>query len=230
MIDLALPALFLSFDDWWEKEWAAYIPTMVEHNVKATFYSCPKRGIPMRRIDTDEDAVAVIKLAYWQALRALAGAGHTIGFHTVNHMKMDGEVRARGMDEAIQFEIVRGLKMFADAGLTPRHFAYPYGNHQALLDFHLLHYFSTLRTIVPPNAPNTMRFYTPQNLMRERVIVAHDLKYDGCFDAVKKTIADKRIGFFFAHKPADYIAELAELFRLGTEGGATFYPMSALEE
>jgi peptidoglycan/xylan/chitin deacetylase (PgdA/CDA1 family) len=229
MIDLAVPAIFLSFDDHWEMEWLQYLPILAAFGIKATFYSCLRRLWILPLIETAEIFAEMVKPEYWQALHAIADAGHTIGYHTINHANMDVLARQQGVEEAMRSEIYRGLKYFADAGLQPKHFCYPYGRSNSLIDAELLRHFVTLRTIVQPDQLWKMRYYTPDDIKQTRIFIAYDLKYKGCFDAVDKVIKDKRIGFFFAHRPSDYTAELNEFFRVAKEGGATFYPMSALE-
>ena len=222
MTAIRTPAIFLSFDDWHEAAWTDYLPTMLAHGVKATFYSCPRRGCtdaPMIKSRDD------IPYDYWIRLWALEDAGHTVGYHTVNHAIMD----VLPSDPAIISEIDEGLDWFALSGLEPRHFAYPGGKHNPVIDKFLLGRFQTLRTIVPSDDLGAMRYYTPETVMGERIFVAYDLQYPGAFDAVKTALDGNLIAFFFAHHPGESAAELNELYRLAEQSGAAFYPMSALE-
>ena len=229
MDNISLPAIFLSFDDWWEAEWREYLPILAEHNVKATFYSCPRRAWARPLLETDTIFEALVKPAYWQALRELSDAGHTVGYHTINHANMAALTQQRGLEAATQTEIIRGIQYFADAGLKLRHFSYPYGIHNAIIDECLCRHFATLRTIVRPGEWRTMKFYAPTDLKTTRVFIAYDLKDADCFDAVNTTLRDNKIGFFFAHHPVEYAVELDRLFHLATASGATFYPMNVLE-
>lgn len=229
MIDISLPAIFLSFDDHWEMEWVEYLSVLATFGVRATFYSCLRRLWTLPLIETAKLFSEMVKPEYWQALRKLAEAGHTVGYHTINHANMDVLTRQQGVEAAMRTEIFEGMKYFADAGFKPRHFCYPYGKHNAIIDDYLYRYFATLRTIVRPGQQDMMRFYMPTDLKTTRIFTAYDLKDPGCFDAVNTTLREKKVGFFFAHNPVEYTAELDRLFQAAGASGATFYPMSVLE-
>lgn len=221
MIDPSKPGIVLSFDDWHERAWVRFLPTLAEHNIRATFYPCLKNIA---------GASPLTRKGYFDALRKLAAAGHAVGYHTFTHAIIDAP-RGVPVTALIDTEIIPGLEAFEAAGLPrPRHFSYPGGKHNVAADDALLEIFDTLRTIVPENNIGLMTYYTPQRLTADRVFTAYDLHYPGVFNAVRRTLDEKRIGFFFAHNPELYKATLRRLLDMAEATGAAFYSMDDIME
>lgn len=221
MIKADTPGIVLSFDDWHEREWARFLPTLAAHKIRATFYPCLKNIV---------GATATVRRSYFDTLRRLADAGHAVGYHTLTHAIIEA---ARGVptNALIDAEIIPGLEMFEKAGLPrPRHFAYPGGKHNVASDDALLEIFDTVRTIVPEDNIGQMIYYSPQRLAADRVFMAYDLHYPGVFNAVRRTLEEKRVGFFFAHNPELYKATLRRLLDMAEAAGAAFYSTDDIME
>jgi peptidoglycan/xylan/chitin deacetylase (PgdA/CDA1 family) len=230
MIDtIKVPAIFLSFDDWWEREWVKYLPILANNNVKATFYPCIRKNLGMPILDSEEKIKDAIRPVFWPSLKEIQAQGHTIGFHSVNHLKLSFLIKSIGPQNLMKTEIHPGLKIFSENGFKPKHFAYPFGNYSPETNDALLKYFLTVRTIVPLEIPSMMRTYSVKDIQKTRVFIAYDLKYPGWQNALDSVFKKQGIGFFFTHNPYDSISELNELFYLAKKHGANFYPMSELE-
>jgi peptidoglycan/xylan/chitin deacetylase (PgdA/CDA1 family) len=232
MIDtIKVPAIFLSFDDWWETEWVKYLPILAENNVKATFYPCIRNIYSTPFLDSEEKIRSAIRPAFWQSLKEIRDKGHTVGFHSVNHLRFGYLKKDLAFQKLMEIEIQIGLKTFTENGFRPRHFAYPFGSYSTMTNEVLLNYFLTLRTIVLPGNPNfMMRTYSLEQLQEMRIFIGYDIKYPDWQSALKTVLDTKSAGFFFTHNPRDSNSELNELFYSAKVDGATFYPMSALEE
>ncbi|MFZ5609416.1 MAG: polysaccharide deacetylase family protein [Pseudomonadota bacterium] len=88
------------------------------------------RGIPMTLfVATDAIDDGAQRMLDWDALRALAADGVTLGFHGAAHGHM------AFMDEAaVKADFARGLKrMTKELGRAPALFAYPYGEYSLIL-------------------------------------------------------------------------------------------------
>lgn len=227
---IRMPAIFLSFDDWWEGEWVKYLPILAENNAKATFYPCIRKNLGMPILDSEEKIRNAIRPAFWQSLKEIQGQGHTVGFHSVNHFKLSYLRRDIGLQRLMETEIHIGLKIFAENGFKPKHFAYPFGNHDMMTDEVLLNYFVTIRTIVLPENLNMMRTYSLEQLQKMKIFIGYDLKYPSWQNALNAILDKKSAGFFFTHNPRDVASELGELFYSAEKNGVTFYPMSILEK
>jgi peptidoglycan/xylan/chitin deacetylase (PgdA/CDA1 family) len=198
---MMFPAVFLSFDDLWVDEWYA---TFAESRIKVTFY-------PATIGNLAEDG--------WKKLKALEDAGHTIGFHGLNHLRAGVEVTARGPERFLADEIMPGLRLFEEHGMRwPLHYSYPYGNRTAQSDDVLLDIFRTLRGV------GGDRTYSPVHLKRMRIFLANSMKNDHRA-LLERTILEKGAAFVYLHQPAP--DRLRVIWKYADR--VHFYPMGALD-
>ncbi len=105
--------LSLTFDDAYLSQYLKAVPILDAANIDATFY------ITTGRVGTD-----AARYMTWNQILTMASNGHEIGGHTRSHPSLPTLTR----DE--QFAEIRGsYDDIVAQGLTPRTFAYPFGDH-----------------------------------------------------------------------------------------------------
>ncbi len=130
----AQASLCLSFDDYSVDEWFALRGLFLKYNARVTFF--------VTKFDT-------LTASQVQKLRILQQDGHEIGFHGARHFLSEHYIKKYSMDQYLQEEIVKGLKVMADSGFRPTSFAYPYSAKYWFTDKELLNYFYVLRSSLP---------------------------------------------------------------------------------
>jgi peptidoglycan/xylan/chitin deacetylase (PgdA/CDA1 family) len=198
---MMFPAIFLSFDDLWIDEWYA---TFAESRIKVTFYSSNLANL------TDDG---------WKKLKALEDAGHTIGFHGLNHIRAGAEVAARGPSRFMADEIMPGLRLFGEHGLrSPLHYSYPWGNRTVQSDDVLLDIFRTLRGV------GGDKTYSPVQIKRMRVFQGNCMRNDHR-GLLENTVRGKGAAFVYLHQPI--LERLRVIYKYADR--VYFYPMGVLD-
>lgn len=212
----------LSFDDWHIREWEAYLPTLASNCVRATFYVCLRYGG-----DTGKPfRASSLGSAYWRRLQSIQSAGHTIGFHTVNHAIMD--FSRIGLDHPIfETEIKRGIAIMQDHGFHPEHFSCPGGKCNPWIMNVLLKTFRSIRI--------GGRYYadaiTSQSDARTRPIFGsldimsfgsgmEDMNVDRLLEIGHGIVS------LYAHNPDKYGVELSALYKAARKRGYAFLSMA----
>lgn len=219
---IKVPAIFLSFDDQYIKEWHACLPLFVKHKARVTFYISPMYPKP---IEDDE----------WELLREMKAAGHTIGFHGLNHLRSGAMVDDVGCEKYMKTDILPGLELMKKNGLDGlRHFSYPYGNRTDKSDQCLWQMFDTLRM-------GGYNPYTPRELRKTRLIrsMSFGARAERKFRNFRDGIRKNKIVLTYMHKPVGKITPsmsfpmeywLERILDYGRERNAIFYPMEALDK
>ena len=223
-MEIKTPAIFLSFDDSWIDIWHESLPFFEEYDIKATFYL--SFGVNEGKVNTPYSMTDI----RWERLKEIHDSGHTIGFHTVGHERVDTTIRKIGGAQYCQKEIYPGLETMGKHGIIPRHFAYPYGRWSEESNKCLLAVFDTLRGSVIPQEADLMRLYDTRDLSNLRIFTALDILYDFFPEYLNRLTKEKKIGFFHAHRTAPWIqGKLRAIFKMGQAHGINFYPMSMLD-
>lgn len=228
MPGIELPAVFLSFDDWWIEEWFMFLSFFAVRNIRTTFYPAFRKN-GLTNYWTAEDAARSMTPRRWQMLGKIAAAGHTIGFHTISHVRADTYIAGYGADKFTADEIRAGLDLIESHGIPrPRHFAFPYGFHNEATDALIVNIFSTARAISPDGESC---LYNETDLCEKRIFNGYDLKmYDRYMPIIFRLAKEKKAGFFFGHNPKNVAPALGHLCNYCRINGVQFYPMSALEK
>ena len=121
-------ALCITIDDRRLDNWEASLPLFAKYGAHATFFVCGP-------IDTKAEA----------CLRRLSEAGHSIGVHGLNHLKVPPSVVKLGEEGYIAADILPQLSVCREKGLPVRSFAYPMSAHTPQTDALLLKHFCRLR-------------------------------------------------------------------------------------
>jgi hypothetical protein len=80
-------------------------------------------------------------------IATLAGDGHDVEPHTVNHLHAPAYVAEHGLDAYMTDEVLPSFQVLVDAGYpTPVAFAYPFGDHTPEIDKAVLQYVGSVRT------------------------------------------------------------------------------------
>ena len=233
MIKLKTPAIFLSFDDKFIKEWFDLLGFLREFDMKVTFYISvlySKIGDRVERKPiTDEE---------WGMLKEIRANGHTIGYHGYHHLNMQRVIKESGTPKAgrrnyINQEINTGVEIFKKNDFNIRHFSYPYGVHEKIMDKYLLKRFDTLRLTVGRYDKEDDVFYDRKKLDRMRIFCS--LSLERKTDEENKEIlsvlknlteSDNKILFVRMHRPDDKIMKRLLSCR---ENGVNFYSMGIFE-
>lgn len=207
------PAVFLSFDDCYVKEWHSFIPLFEKFGVRTTFYLSYFADM------NDSD---------WKLIRELKSFGHSIAYHGFNHIRAGEMVHGVGCIPYLKREIYPGLKVLLDNGLDGvRHFAYPRGNRSPKSDQCLLTLFKTLRI-------GGRQIHTPESIKKTRILRAFNFgkfperRYCGHEALLKLVVKNKKIICFYMHEPVEH--RLHYMFNLGESNGVNFYPMEVLNQ
>ena len=135
--------IFLSIDDNHISEWYQYIDFFSDNNMKVTFFLSHLNGF------TKET---------WEHISEFKEQGHCMGFHGVNHLragvcdlplddrkKLRKKVHQHNWFGFMAKEIIAGIEILFDNGITPEHYSYPCGNRTDKTDIRLLKIFKSLK-------------------------------------------------------------------------------------
>lgn len=122
----------LTFDDYSIDNWHKYMKLFDSLNVKATFYISN-----YNRLNQEQK----------NKLHDLQNHGHEIAFHSTNHVNFLKYANENKCDKLLKEEVMDGLHLMNNDGFFPTTFAYPYGQHNEILDKLLLKYFKSVRAL-----------------------------------------------------------------------------------
>ena len=131
-VTLSKGGIALTFDDYSIDNWHKYMKLFDSLNVKATFYISN-----FNRLNREQK----IKL------HELQNHGHEIAFHSTNHVNFLKYANENKCDKLLKEEVLDGLHLMNNDGFYPTTFAYPYGQHNEILDKLLLKYFKSVRAL-----------------------------------------------------------------------------------
>ena len=124
--------------------------------------NAPDQWVTIRDLLTSYHAHVTFFVARWQdmtppqhdEIAELAGDGHDIEPHTVNHLNAVDYVAANGIDAYINVEVLPSFQVLTDFGFpAATAFAYPFGVHDAQIDAAVLQHVDRVRT-TPGECPN----------------------------------------------------------------------------
>lgn len=117
-------AIAITFDDGFENFAQVAAPMLLEHGWPVTLFVVTDRaGRTNDWNGSPEEGIPTLPLLDWPALARLAAAGVTLGSHSRTHRDLTRLTR-----DALMCEIETSAeRLRQETGITPRHFAYPYG-------------------------------------------------------------------------------------------------------
>lgn len=223
-MDIETPGIFLSFDDGWIEEWFDTLSLFERYGVKAIFYLSfgVKNGVANMQFRPDSDE--------WNMLKEITNKGHTIGYHTWEHLFANNLLPFIAFKDYKKREIDPGMKLLAEHGFKPRHFAYPYGweacndvTHQCLLMM-----FDTLRIEV---RHEDWEVYEPESIKEWRLLSSVDVakkKSEVLHGYIDRLVDEKKIGFLHGHNTEVIEPQLVDIFDYAKERNVRFYSMELL--
>lgn len=122
----------LTFDDNYIDNWYTHIDFFDSLGVRATFYISN-----FNKLSSSQK----IKL------KKLKNHGHEIAFHSTNHVNFLKFADSAKIDRLLKEEVMHGLSLMNNEGFHPTTFAYPYGQHNDILDKLLLKNFKSVRAL-----------------------------------------------------------------------------------
>jgi peptidoglycan/xylan/chitin deacetylase (PgdA/CDA1 family) len=125
--------LALSFDDTSVDAWYAQRALFQRYGARVTFFLSRYRNI------SDSQRAE---------LKMLAGDGHDVEAHTVNHLRGPEYVEQYGLDAYLADEIVPSIDILEADGYNVRAFAYPFGARTGETDRAILDHVSVLRSVL----------------------------------------------------------------------------------
>jgi hypothetical protein len=124
--------LALAFDDNSPDQWMLARDTLNAHGAHVTFFLA--RFTEMTPLGHQEISI-------------LAGDGHDMEPHTVNHLHAPDYVAQHGIDAYLADEVLPSFQVLVDAGFpAPAAFAYPFGDHTPEIDTAVLQHVGSVRT------------------------------------------------------------------------------------
>jgi len=130
--------LALAFDDNGIDAWFSVRDLLAAHGAHVTFF------VTRWYSRTDRERAE---------LRLLAGDGHDVEPHTVNHLHAPDYIREHGVDGYIADELLPSISGLTEAGYPPPNtFAYPFGEHTDELDAAVLGFLPRVR-VSPGTCP-----------------------------------------------------------------------------
>ena len=125
----------LSFDDAYIDNWFANLPLLDSMGIKATFYVSAYHSFSHEQKNK---------------LRIIEAHGNEVAYHTSNHADLVKLNRTSGANAVIDQEIRPDLNLMKADGFNPVNFAYPFGQHDDVLNLMLLQYFKSVRVLSHP--------------------------------------------------------------------------------
>ena len=122
--------LALSFDDRDIAGWHGLLPMFARYRARVTFFISQFHALTAEELDL---------------LHAIADAGHSIDYHSTNHLNAQTFSQAKGIEAYLADEVMPDLAAMRVNGFDPLVFAYPFGSRNAELDAALAPHFRFLR-------------------------------------------------------------------------------------
>lgn len=126
--------LCLTFDDKFIEGWFSALELFERYNAKATFFVCWPHKLKQREK---------------RLLRKIAAAGHEVGCHTLEHVRLPKFLQTGDFDDYVTQQIDPAIQAMQDMGFDPRSFSYPYFKYRPDLNDMLLEKFDVLRVEGP---------------------------------------------------------------------------------
>ncbi|HEY5933615.1 MAG TPA: polysaccharide deacetylase family protein [Kofleriaceae bacterium] len=130
--DVQGPGLALSFDDHNIVEWYSLRPMFERHGARVTFFL---------------SRYAYLGELEYQNLRELAGDGHAVEAHSVNHLRAPLYVEERGLAAYLADEVIPSIEVLENDGYPVHAYAYPFGARTDELDDAIREHVPILRSI-----------------------------------------------------------------------------------
>jgi PKD repeat protein len=183
----------LTFDDNTIDQWYEIRDLLQPYNAHVTFFVSQFEGL-------DEDQI--------DKLRTLKADGHEIAFHGTNHEDAALYLNNHSIQEYIDDEIIPGISLMENAGLTPVDFAYPYGSENDTLTAALQTYFIHIRGTQSRIDDPIYYEYGSNQLLIEGIGI-DDQTYgntlDDIYDGILTAKQEDKILIFYAHEPVQNV-------------------------
>jgi peptidoglycan/xylan/chitin deacetylase (PgdA/CDA1 family) len=124
--------LILTFDDNYVDDWYRFLPVLDSFGAKATFYVSHYTTLTREQKNK---------------LKIIEAHGNEIAFHTTHHANLVNLLKTRSFNEVMRQEVRVALDSMHKDGFYPKNFAYPYGQHNEMLDGAMLSLFRSIRLL-----------------------------------------------------------------------------------
>lgn len=122
----------LTFDDQYVDDWYSQLPLLDSMGAKATFYVSNYSSL------TKEQK---------KKLKILEQHGNEIAFHSTHHLHMVRELKKKSLRQLMKEEVLDGLDSMHKDGFYPKNFAFPFGEHNDMLDAAMISVFRSIRLL-----------------------------------------------------------------------------------
>jgi len=215
----------LTFDDNSIDQWYAIRSLLQQYNAHVTFFVNGFGNLDEEQIDK---------------LRTLQADGHEIAFHGMNHEDAAIYLETHSIQQYLDYEIIPGVNLMKNAGLTPVDFAYPYGSENGPLTTALQAYFSHVRgTHSSINDPIFYEYGSNQLLIQGVGIddQTYGVTMNEIYEGISTAKQEDKILIFYAHVPlqtvtGDYMisyGRLENILKNVSENNMKFYTVSELQ-
>jgi PKD repeat protein len=120
----------ITFDDNYVDQWYATRDILNKYNAHVTFFVSQYEGLDQAQINK---------------LKTLKADGNEIAFHGMYHTDVVEYLNTHSVQQYLDYEIIPGINLMKNDGLTPVDFAYPYGSDDPAATLALEAYFDHTR-------------------------------------------------------------------------------------
>ena len=200
--------LCITFDDKSVADWVAVAPMLAKYEARATFYISQFHTFTSKELNQ---------------LRVLEAYGHEIGYHTVNHPRLENYLEQFDLKHYIVNEIERGLEMMSKLGFKTESFAYPFNNATQDSIQLLSSYFKTQR-ISSESIEGALTEKTGNYLLRGKSIDLHadsttfrSRTADDVVAEIKIAAERDKVAVVYAHRVTHELTNQTKITPMGLE-------------
>jgi PKD repeat protein len=178
----------ITFDDNTVDQWYAIRDILIRNNAHVTFFVSQYEGL-------DQDQI--------NKLKTLKADGNEIAFHGMYHTDVVEYLNTHSIQQYLDYEIIPGIDLMKNDGLTPVDFAYPYGSDDPAATLALEAYFGHIRDTYY-NWDDTIYYQYGSNQAFIKGIgmdESYGHSMTEIYDGISRAKTDDKILIFYGHEP-----------------------------
>jgi len=178
----------ITFDDNYVDQWYAIRPTLSKYNAHVTFFVSNFESLNQDQINK---------------LKTLKADGNEIAFHGTYHTDVVDYLKSHSVQQYINYEIIPGINLMKNNGLTPVDFAYPNGSDDPAATQALEAYFGHIRDTY--YGWDDTIYYQYGSNQAFIAGIGLDESYGNSmtdiYNGISKAKTDEKILIFYGHEP-----------------------------
>jgi PKD repeat protein len=178
----------ITFDDNYVDQWYAIRPTLNKYNAHVTFFVSNFESLDQAQINK---------------LKTLKADGNEIAFHGMYHTDVVEYLNSHSVQQYLNYEIIPGINLMTNNGLTPVDFAYPNGSDDPAATLALEAYFGHIRDTY--YGWDDTIYYQYGSNQAFIAGIGLDESYGNSmtdiYNGISKAKTDEKILIFYGHEP-----------------------------